>query len=172
MVGVSVDHRDPASSYLFPPQTEHYHLDWHRFNLKQRLLGHRTLPVEVFEEKICAGDERGCPQQSPEAISSLAGAVLSRDEAPGYPCSSGSLYSAPVGSPGGPALLLSPSDLLWGEGDVLPEPYLCIPGGPEPQTPVSLAHGPRVICRVSDRTILGPWAGPWSHLQSFGEAVR
>ncbi|XP_076198940.1 tRNA endonuclease ANKZF1 isoform X2 [Aptenodytes patagonicus] len=37
-------------------QTEHYHLDWHRFNLKQRLLGHRTLPVEVFEEKICTGD--------------------------------------------------------------------------------------------------------------------
>ncbi|KAF1671602.1 Ankyrin repeat and zinc finger domain-containing protein 1, partial [Pygoscelis papua] len=37
-------------------QTEHYHLDWHRFNLKQRLLGLRTLPVEVFEEKICTGD--------------------------------------------------------------------------------------------------------------------
>ncbi|XP_048165560.1 ankyrin repeat and zinc finger domain-containing protein 1 isoform X5 [Corvus hawaiiensis] len=32
-------------------QTEHYRLDWHRFNLKQRLLGHRTLPAEVFEEK-------------------------------------------------------------------------------------------------------------------------
>ncbi|XP_062354027.1 tRNA endonuclease ANKZF1 [Cinclus cinclus] len=37
-------------------QTEHYRLDWHRFNLKQRLLGRRTLPAEVFEEKTCTGD--------------------------------------------------------------------------------------------------------------------
>ncbi|XP_052648515.1 ankyrin repeat and zinc finger domain-containing protein 1 isoform X1 [Harpia harpyja] len=37
-------------------QTEHYHLDWHRFNLKQRLLGRQILPVEVFEEKTRAGD--------------------------------------------------------------------------------------------------------------------
>ncbi|XP_010190828.1 PREDICTED: ankyrin repeat and zinc finger domain-containing protein 1, partial [Mesitornis unicolor] len=37
-------------------QTEHYRLDWHRFNLKQRLLGRQTLPVEVFEEKTRAGD--------------------------------------------------------------------------------------------------------------------
>ncbi|NWW85572.1 ANKZ1 protein, partial [Rhynochetos jubatus] len=37
-------------------QTEHYRLDWHRFNLKQRLRGCRPLPVEVFEEKTRAGD--------------------------------------------------------------------------------------------------------------------
>uniref|UniRef100_A0A8C5J7T1 Ankyrin repeat and zinc finger peptidyl tRNA hydrolase 1 n=1 Tax=Junco hyemalis TaxID=40217 RepID=A0A8C5J7T1_JUNHY len=37
-------------------QTEHYRLDWHRFNLKQRLLGRRTLPEEVFEEKTRRGD--------------------------------------------------------------------------------------------------------------------
>ncbi|XP_064307454.1 tRNA endonuclease ANKZF1 isoform X2 [Phalacrocorax carbo] len=37
-------------------QTEHYRLDWHRFNLKQRLLGHQTLTVEAFEEKTRAGD--------------------------------------------------------------------------------------------------------------------
>ncbi|RMC18630.1 hypothetical protein DUI87_04525 [Hirundo rustica rustica] len=37
-------------------QTEHYRLDWHRFNLKQRLLGRRTLPAEVFEEKTRTGD--------------------------------------------------------------------------------------------------------------------
>ncbi|KFR04468.1 Ankyrin repeat and zinc finger domain-containing protein 1, partial [Opisthocomus hoazin] len=37
-------------------QTEHYRLDWHRFNLKQRLLGCQTLPVEVFEEKTRVGD--------------------------------------------------------------------------------------------------------------------
>ncbi|KAJ7405648.1 Ankyrin repeat and zinc finger domain-containing protein 1 [Pitangus sulphuratus] len=37
-------------------QTEHYRLDWHRFNLKQRLLGRRAVPVEVFEEKTRTGD--------------------------------------------------------------------------------------------------------------------
>ncbi|NXT22250.1 ANKZ1 protein, partial [Syrrhaptes paradoxus] len=37
-------------------QTEHYRLDWHRFNLKQRLLGRRTLSVEMFEEKTHTGD--------------------------------------------------------------------------------------------------------------------
>ncbi|NXS67266.1 ANKZ1 protein, partial [Pandion haliaetus] len=37
-------------------QAEHYHLDWHRFNLKQRLLGRQVLPVEAFEEKTRAGD--------------------------------------------------------------------------------------------------------------------
>lgn len=81
-----MDHQDPAGLYLFCPQTEHYRLDWHRFNLKQRLLGHQTLPVEVFEEKTRAGEERGCPQWSPEAVSALAGTVLCRDEAPGYLC--------------------------------------------------------------------------------------
>ncbi|XP_031455461.1 ankyrin repeat and zinc finger domain-containing protein 1 isoform X1 [Phasianus colchicus] len=37
-------------------QTEHYRLDWHRFNLKQRLQGRRVLMVEEFEEKSRAGD--------------------------------------------------------------------------------------------------------------------
>ncbi|XP_077176884.1 tRNA endonuclease ANKZF1 isoform X2 [Paroedura picta] len=37
-------------------QTEHYRLDWHRFNLKQRLLGHRMLTAEEFEAKTQAGD--------------------------------------------------------------------------------------------------------------------
>uniref|UniRef100_A0A8C5U2F1 Uncharacterized protein n=1 Tax=Malurus cyaneus samueli TaxID=2593467 RepID=A0A8C5U2F1_9PASS len=32
-----------ASSYFFSAQTEHYRLDWHRFNLKQRLLGQLSL---------------------------------------------------------------------------------------------------------------------------------
>lgn len=163
-----MDHQDPASSYLFPPQTEHYHLDWHRFNLKQRLLGRRTLPVEVFEEKTRAGEEQGCPQQRPSAV--LLGLFCPGMKPPATPASSGSLYSAPVASPGGLALLLSPADLLQGEGSVLPEPCLCIPGDPESQAPISPAHNPLVICRVSDRTFLGLWAGPWSHLQSFGEA--
>lgn len=79
-------HQDLAGSYLFTPQTEHYRLDWHRFNLKQRLLGRRTLPAEVFEEKTRAGEEQGCPQRSPEALNGLTRAVLCRDEAPGYLC--------------------------------------------------------------------------------------
>lgn len=37
-------------------QTEHYRLDWHRFNLKQRLRGRRALAAEEFEEKTRAGD--------------------------------------------------------------------------------------------------------------------
>ncbi|NWX92294.1 ANKZ1 protein, partial [Nothoprocta pentlandii] len=39
-----------------PPQAEHYRLDWHRFNLKQRLRGRRALPADAFEEKTRAGD--------------------------------------------------------------------------------------------------------------------
>ncbi|NXD78737.1 ANKZ1 protein, partial [Halcyon senegalensis] len=55
-------------------QTEHYHLDWHRFNLKQRLLGRPTLPVEVFEEKTRAGDVSsisGSDSESSDASSEL-----------------------------------------------------------------------------------------------------
>ncbi|KAH0621216.1 hypothetical protein JD844_022294 [Phrynosoma platyrhinos] len=37
-------------------QTEHYRLDWHRFNLKQRLLGRQMLTAEEFEMKTQAGD--------------------------------------------------------------------------------------------------------------------
>uniref|UniRef100_A0A803YLT3 Uncharacterized protein n=1 Tax=Meleagris gallopavo TaxID=9103 RepID=A0A803YLT3_MELGA len=57
LIGVaSVEHRDPADSLFFPSQTEHYRLDWHRFNLKQRLQGRQALTVEEFEEKSRAGD--------------------------------------------------------------------------------------------------------------------
>uniref|UniRef100_A0A8C7E589 Ankyrin repeat and zinc finger peptidyl tRNA hydrolase 1 n=1 Tax=Naja naja TaxID=35670 RepID=A0A8C7E589_NAJNA len=37
-------------------QREHYRLDWHRFNLKQRLLGRQMLTVEEFEAKTQADD--------------------------------------------------------------------------------------------------------------------
>ncbi|XP_032073618.1 ankyrin repeat and zinc finger domain-containing protein 1 [Thamnophis elegans] len=37
-------------------QKEHYRLDWHRFNLKQRLLGHQMLTAEEFEAKTQADD--------------------------------------------------------------------------------------------------------------------
>ncbi|KAJ8352318.1 hypothetical protein SKAU_G00237940 [Synaphobranchus kaupii] len=37
-------------------QTEHYKLDWHRFNLRQRLLGRSPATAEEFERKTGAGD--------------------------------------------------------------------------------------------------------------------
>nr|XP_020647690.1 ankyrin repeat and zinc finger domain-containing protein 1 [Pogona vitticeps]XP_020647692.1 ankyrin repeat and zinc finger domain-containing protein 1 [Pogona vitticeps] len=37
-------------------QAEHYRLDWHRFNIKQRLLGRRMLTAEEFEVKTQTGD--------------------------------------------------------------------------------------------------------------------
>ncbi|XP_053149135.1 ankyrin repeat and zinc finger domain-containing protein 1 isoform X2 [Hemicordylus capensis] len=37
-------------------QTEHYRLDWHRFNIKQRLLGRQMLTAEEFEANAQAGD--------------------------------------------------------------------------------------------------------------------
>ncbi|XP_048342939.1 ankyrin repeat and zinc finger domain-containing protein 1 isoform X3 [Sphaerodactylus townsendi] len=37
-------------------QTEHYRLDWHLFNLKQRLLNRPMLTAEEFEAKTQAGD--------------------------------------------------------------------------------------------------------------------
>ncbi|OXB69218.1 hypothetical protein ASZ78_011338 [Callipepla squamata] len=63
-------------------QTEHYRLDWHRFNLKQRLQGHRALPVEEFEEKsraellvpvLCAQDSMN-PSFLPQDIQGLLAA--------------------------------------------------------------------------------------------------
>ncbi|XP_053482311.1 ankyrin repeat and zinc finger domain-containing protein 1 isoform X2 [Ictalurus furcatus] len=37
-------------------QMEHYKLDWHRFNLKQRLAGRSPVTVEEFEKKTGMGD--------------------------------------------------------------------------------------------------------------------
>nr|XP_023695697.1 ankyrin repeat and zinc finger domain-containing protein 1 isoform X1 [Paramormyrops kingsleyae] len=37
-------------------QTEHYKLDWHRFNLRQRLAGRSPVTVEDFERKTGTGD--------------------------------------------------------------------------------------------------------------------
>ncbi|KAI1898306.1 hypothetical protein AGOR_G00070960 [Albula goreensis] len=37
-------------------QTEHYKLDWHRFNLRQRLVGRAPATAEEFERKTGAGD--------------------------------------------------------------------------------------------------------------------
>ncbi|XP_062862036.1 tRNA endonuclease ANKZF1 [Trichomycterus rosablanca] len=37
-------------------QMEHYKLDWHRFNLRQRLAGQSVITVEEFEKKTGTGD--------------------------------------------------------------------------------------------------------------------
>ncbi|XP_072541431.1 tRNA endonuclease ANKZF1 isoform X2 [Salminus brasiliensis] len=51
-------------------QTEHYKLDWHRFNLRQRLAGRTALSVEEFEKKTGTGD-----------LSSISGSDSEDDEA-------------------------------------------------------------------------------------------
>ncbi|NXS92271.1 ANKZ1 protein, partial [Jacana jacana] len=68
-------------------QTEHYRLDWHRFNLKQRLLGRRTLPVEVFEEKTRTGDVSSISGSDSESsdTSSESESLPSASNSPGTP---------------------------------------------------------------------------------------
>ncbi|XP_076858232.1 tRNA endonuclease ANKZF1 [Brachyhypopomus gauderio] len=53
-------------------QMEHYKLDWHRFNLKQRLAGRSPFTVEEFEKKTGAGD-----------LSSISASDSEDDESPG-----------------------------------------------------------------------------------------
>lgn len=38
-------------------QMEHYKLDWHRFNLRQKMAGLPPVTVEEFERKTGAGEE-------------------------------------------------------------------------------------------------------------------
>ncbi|XP_014809566.1 PREDICTED: ankyrin repeat and zinc finger domain-containing protein 1 isoform X2 [Calidris pugnax] len=68
-------------------QTEHYRLDWHRFNLKQRLLGRRTLPVEAFEEKTRTGDVSSISGSDSESsdTSSESELLPSASDSPGTP---------------------------------------------------------------------------------------
>uniref|UniRef100_A0A8C3K988 Uncharacterized protein n=1 Tax=Calidris pygmaea TaxID=425635 RepID=A0A8C3K988_9CHAR len=82
-------HGPPRPSCLIPisPQTEHYRLDWHRFNLKQRLLGRRTLPVEAFEEKTRTGDVSSISGSDSESsdTSSESEELPSASDNPGAP---------------------------------------------------------------------------------------
>ncbi|XP_032046141.1 ankyrin repeat and zinc finger domain-containing protein 1 [Aythya fuligula] len=92
-------------------QVEHYRLDWHRFNLKQRLLGRRTLPMEVFEEKTSAGD-----------ISSISGSDSESSDA-----SSESEPQPPASSsPGPPRLPRSHKVLLRNASGQLLSAYRCV----------------------------------------------
>ncbi|XP_047193201.1 ankyrin repeat and zinc finger domain-containing protein 1 isoform X3 [Scophthalmus maximus] len=50
-------------------QTEHYKLDWHRFNLRQKLAGLPPVTVEEFEKRTGAGD-----------MSSISGSESDSDE--------------------------------------------------------------------------------------------
>ncbi|XP_072730047.1 tRNA endonuclease ANKZF1 isoform X3 [Ciconia boyciana] len=94
-------------------QTEHYRLDWHRFNLKQRLLGRQTLPVEVFEEKTRAGD-----------VSSISGSDSeSSDES-----SESELLPSASDSPGTPQVPRSHKVLLRNAKGQLISTYRCVLG--------------------------------------------
>ncbi|NWW45835.1 ANKZ1 protein, partial [Pedionomus torquatus] len=94
-------------------QTEHYRLDWHRFNLKQRLLGRRTLPVDVFEEKTRSGD-----------VSSISGSDSessdTSSESESLPCASN--------SPGPPPVPRSHKVLLRNAKGQLISVYRCVLG--------------------------------------------
>ncbi|NXJ73925.1 ANKZ1 protein, partial [Trogon melanurus] len=97
-------------------QTEHYHLDWHRFNLKQRLLGLQTLTVEAFEEKTRAGD-----------VSSISGSDSESSDS----SSDSELLPSARDSPGTPLVPCSHKVLLRNEKGQLISAYRCgdvIPG--------------------------------------------
>ncbi|KAM6131832.1 tRNA endonuclease ANKZF1 isoform 2-T2 [Phoenicopterus ruber ruber] len=94
-------------------QTEHYHLDWHRFNLKQRLLGRRTLPVEVFEEKTHAGD-----------VSSISGSDSESSDA----SSESEFLPSASDSPGTPPVPRSHKVLLRNAKGQLISAYRCVLG--------------------------------------------
>ncbi|KFP51321.1 Ankyrin repeat and zinc finger domain-containing protein 1, partial [Cathartes aura] len=103
-------------------QTEHYHLDWHRFNLKQRLLGRRTLPVEVFEEKTRAGD-----------VSSISGSDSESSDA----SSESELLPSASDSPGTPPVPRSHKVLLRNAKGQLISIYRCVLGTGKARVSVS-----------------------------------
>nr|XP_047935609.1 ankyrin repeat and zinc finger domain-containing protein 1 isoform X3 [Anser cygnoides] len=92
-------------------QIEHYRLDWHRFNLKQRLLGRRALPMEVFEEKTTAGD-----------ISSISGSDSESSDA----SSESELQPPASSSPRTPQLPRSHKVLLRNASGQLISAYRCV----------------------------------------------
>lgn len=46
-----------TARFVFQSQMEHYKLDWHRFNLRQKMLGMPPVTAEEFERKTGAGEE-------------------------------------------------------------------------------------------------------------------
>ncbi|XP_061226236.1 tRNA endonuclease ANKZF1-like [Neopsephotus bourkii] len=94
-------------------QTEHYRLDWHRFNLKQRLLGRQTLPVEAFEEKTRAG-----------SVSSISGS----DSENSYSSSESELLPSASNSPGTLQIPRSNKVLFRNAKGQLISAYRCVLG--------------------------------------------
>ncbi|XP_053926656.1 ankyrin repeat and zinc finger domain-containing protein 1 isoform X2 [Cuculus canorus] len=94
-------------------QTEHYRLDWHRFNLKQRLLGRQSLPAEVFEEKTRAGD-----------VSSISGSDSESSDA----SSESELLPSASDSAGNPQTRCSHKVLLRNAKGQLISAYRCVLG--------------------------------------------
>ncbi|NWI32570.1 ANKZ1 protein, partial [Sula dactylatra] len=103
-------------------QTEHYRLDWHRFNLKQRLLGRRTLTVEAFEEKTRAGD-----------VSSISGSDSESSDA----SSESELLPPASDSPGTPQTPRSHKVLLRNGKGQLISAYRCVLGTGKARVSVS-----------------------------------
>lgn len=58
---LSLVYKDPLlmtmNHHFFTFQMEHYKLDWHRFNLRQKVAGLPPVTVEEFERKTGAGEE-------------------------------------------------------------------------------------------------------------------
>lgn len=52
----------------FVLQREHYKLDWHRFNLRQKMVGSLPLTAEEFERKTGAGEETADLKEAAEVI--------------------------------------------------------------------------------------------------------
>ncbi|KFW80141.1 Ankyrin repeat and zinc finger domain-containing protein 1, partial [Manacus vitellinus] len=92
-------------------QTEHYRLDWHRFNLKQRLRGRRAVPVEVFEEKTRTGD-----------VSSISGS----DSESSDTSSESELLPSATNSPGTPQTSRSHKVLVRNAKGQLISAYRCV----------------------------------------------
>ncbi|KAL6484133.1 hypothetical protein MHYP_G00061780 [Metynnis hypsauchen] len=116
-------------------QMEHYKLDWHRFNLRQRLAGRPPLSVEEFEKKTGAGD-----------LSSISGSDSEDDEADGDEGGQGDEVT-PEGSDGG--RLSSRAIFQNSEGQYVTL-YRCTLQGGRTDTEVSLVDS---LLKISDRTV-------------------
>ncbi|KAJ8255325.1 hypothetical protein GJAV_G00203590 [Gymnothorax javanicus] len=63
-------------------QTEHYKLDWHRFNLRQRLSGRGPATAEEFERRTGAGDMSSISGSDSESSDSGSDGCCHGDEGP------------------------------------------------------------------------------------------
>ncbi|XP_036431268.1 ankyrin repeat and zinc finger domain-containing protein 1 [Colossoma macropomum] len=116
-------------------QMEHYKLDWHRFNLRQRLAGRPSLSVEEFEKKTGAGD-----------LSSISGSDSEDDEEDGGDGCHGDEVT-PEGSDGG---RLSSRVIFQNSEGQYVSLYRCTLQGSRTDAEVSLVDS---LLKISDRTV-------------------